>query len=155
VKASDIPMSEDQLLTNVLDAAKKLKLRTAHFRPAQTKSGRWVTPVQGDGKGWPDLVIVGPSGSLLRELKSATGSLSPEQKLWLQWLTDAGHDADVWKPRDWHSGRIRSELEAVARRKPRTALDSHCHEVRDGLLCVAHPGDPCDHQIPVDEEGRR
>lgn len=115
MKAADLPMSEDQLLTNVLDAAKKLKLRTAHFRPAQTQTGRWVTPVQGDGKGFPDCVIVGPGGSLLRELKSATGSLSREQREWLGWLKAAGLDADVWKPSDWHSGRIQDELRAISR----------------------------------------
>lgn len=119
MKAADIPMSEDQLLTNVLDAAKKLKLRTAHFRPAQTKSGRWVTPVQGDGAGWPDLVIVGPGGSLLRELKAEGKYPTPEQKVWLAWLTAAGEDAAVWRPRDWRSGRIQDELRAIARAKPR------------------------------------
>lgn len=115
MKAADLPMSEDQLLTNVLDAAKMLKLRTAHFRPAQTQTGRWVTPVQGDGKGFPDCVFVGLSGSLLRELKSERGSLSPEQKQWLGWLKAAGLDADVWRPRDWHSGRIQKELRAISR----------------------------------------
>ncbi|HEU5110122.1 MAG TPA: VRR-NUC domain-containing protein, partial [Micromonosporaceae bacterium] len=132
-------------LANVLDAAKRLKLRTAHFRPAMTQTGRWVTPVQGDGKGFPDLVIVGPSGSLLRELKSATGSLSAEQREWLGWLKTAGLDADVWKPRDWHSDRILSELRAIAKPKP------HCHVVRDGDTepCTEFPGEP-----HVDGDGR-
>lgn len=150
MKASDIPMSEDQLLANVLAMAKTLKLRTAHFRPALTQTGRWVTPVQGDGKGWPDLVIVGPSGSLLRELKAEGKYPTPEQKLWLACLTDAGLDAGVWKPRDWHSDRIKQELQAIARRKPRAAVDSHCHVVRDGDItpCPNPPGQP-----HVDEQG--
>lgn len=119
MKASDIPMSEDQLLDHVLETAKTFKLRTAHFRPAQVRSGKWVTPVQGDGKGWPDVVVVGPGGSLFRELKAEGKYPTPEQKVWLAWLTAAGEDAGVWKPRDWHSGRIQDELRAIARAKPR------------------------------------
>lgn len=115
MKASDIPMSEDQLLTNVLDLAKTLKLRTAHFRPAQVRPGKWITPVQGDGKGWPDLVVVGPGGALLRELKAEGEYPKPEQREWLAWLTAAGLDAGVWKPRDWRSGRIQEELRAICR----------------------------------------
>jgi hypothetical protein len=115
VKASDIPMSEDKLLSNVLEMAAALKLRTAHFRPAQVRSGKWVTPVQGDGKGWPDLVVVGPGGSLLRELKAEGKYPTPEQRAWLGWLAAAGQDAGVWRPRDWYSGRIDQELRAISR----------------------------------------
>jgi hypothetical protein len=115
VKASEIPMSEDELLGNVLDAAKTFKLRTAHFRPAQVRSGKWVTPVQGDGKGFPDVVIVGPGGSLMRELKAEGKYPTPEQREWLAWLTAAGLDAGVWKPCDWRSGRIERELRAISR----------------------------------------
>jgi hypothetical protein len=123
VKASAIPMSEDKLLTNVLELAKTFNLRTAHFRPAQVRSGKWVTPVQGDGKGWPDLVIVGRGGPLLRELKAEGKYPTPEQKAWLAWLTAAGLDAGVWKPRDWHSGRIEQELRAISRPRTREAFD--------------------------------
>lgn len=58
-------MTEQQLLANVLDLCRLLGLRTAHFRPAQTAHG-WRTPVSGDGQGWPDLVIVGAGGILVR-----------------------------------------------------------------------------------------
>lgn len=109
------PMSEDELLRSVIDACRTLGLRTVHFRPALTQTGKWRTPVQGDGKGWPDLTIVGPGGILFRELKAERGATTPEQRQWISWLTEAGCNVAVWKPRDWHSGRIITELKALHR----------------------------------------
>lgn len=107
-------MSEDDLLGTVLDMASTLGVRTAHFRPAQTAQG-WRTPVAGDGKGWPDLVLVGRGGVLYRELKSATGSPTADQEVWLAALCVAGQDTAVWRPADLRSGRILAELRAVSR----------------------------------------
>lgn len=109
-------MSEDHLLVAVLDMAKQMGVLTAHFRPAQAKSGRWLTPVQGDGKGFPDVVLAGEGGLLFRELKSAKGILSPEQKVWLDVLAAAGADAGVWRPADLRSGRIEAETRAIRRK---------------------------------------
>ncbi|WP_328344885.1 VRR-NUC domain-containing protein [Micromonospora sp. NBC_00421] len=113
---------EDDFQRKVLDLCKLLHLHTAHFRPAMTAAGRWITPVSGDGKGWPDLTIVGPGGVLFRELKSATGSHRPEQRQWAVWLAEAGQDVAVWKPRDWESGRIAAELDAIRRPAARMAV---------------------------------
>jgi hypothetical protein len=111
-------MSEDDLLTAVLDLARLLGVFSAHFRPArrQGKDGRtrWETAVQGDGKGYPDLTLVGPAGLMFRELKSTSGTCSPEQAAWLAQLTAAGADTGVWRPADLKSGRIESELRALA-----------------------------------------
>jgi hypothetical protein len=106
---------EEVFQRQVIDLCRLMHLHTAHFRPALSRSGRYMTPVGGDGKGWPDLTIVGPGGVLFRELKSPTGSRSPEQRLWAEWLAEAGADVAVWKPRDMESGRIRRELEALRR----------------------------------------
>lgn len=113
-------MSEDALLRTVLDMARHMGVLTAHFRPAQSKTGRWLTAVQGDGKGFPDVTLCGPGGVLFRELKAAKGSLSPEQKVWLEALTAAGADAGVWRPTDLASGRIDAEIRAVRRPRVRT-----------------------------------
>jgi hypothetical protein len=86
---------------------------TAHFRPAQSQTGRWLTAVQGDGKGYPDLTLVGKGGVLFRELKAAKGVLKPEQRLWLAALEEAGADAGVWRPVDLQSGRIEAEIRVV------------------------------------------
>lgn len=106
---------EERLKLAVLDLCKHLGLKVAHFRPGMTKRGNWVTAVQGDGKGYPDLTIVGPGGFMWRELKDDGKYPTPEQKAWLADLTAAGADADVWKPKDLISGRIKAELTAIRR----------------------------------------
>lgn len=110
------PMSEDDLLRTVIDMAQRMGVLVAHFRPAQSKTGRWLTAVQGDGKGFPDLVVAGGGGVLFRELKAAKGSTTPEQRRWLGMLTTAEADADVWRPADLQSGRIEAELRAIRKR---------------------------------------
>lgn len=112
-------MTEDELLHNVLDLCRYLHLRTAHFRPAQTARG-WRTPVQGDGQGYPDLVIPGRHRTgarvLWRELKGPRGVLSVHQRAWIDDLGEANADVRVWTVKDWTSGLIRSELEYAAGR---------------------------------------
>lgn len=114
-RAATLPMSEDQLLTSVLDLVGVLGLHAVHFRPALDSRGRWRTPVQGDGKGWPDLTIVGPHGGLFRELKQEDRYPTVDQRAWIERLTNAGFDASWWRPRDWHSGRVERELRAISR----------------------------------------
>jgi hypothetical protein len=113
-------VTEDELLAAVIDLCRLRGCTVAHFRPARVKdrdgSDRWVTAVQGDGKGYPDLTIVGPAGVLFRELKSATGTLSPEQKGWSLKLRAAGADFAVWTPADLRCGRIDRELRALRSR---------------------------------------
>lgn len=111
-------MSEDDLKKAVIDMAHLFGLKVAHFRPARTidrRTGKetWRTPVEADGKGFPDLVIVGPGGVLYRELKSATGTFSEEQDMWLAVLKRAGQNAEGWRPADLRSGRIERELRAL------------------------------------------
>lgn len=107
-------MSENDLLAAVLDLARLHHVRTAHFRPAKTALG-WRTAVSGDGAGFPDLVLVGRSGVLFRELKSATGTLGPDQLDWVDALQNAGASIAVWRPVDLRSGRIAQELREVSR----------------------------------------
>jgi hypothetical protein len=109
-------MSEDVLLRTVIDMAQHMGVLAAHFRPAQAKSGRWLTAVQGDGKGYPDVTLVGPGGVLFRELKADRKYPAPEQRRWLTALDEAGADAGVWRPADLQSGRIEAELRAVRKR---------------------------------------
>jgi len=67
-------------------------------------------------KGFPDLVLVNPrhGAVLFRELKTARGRLTPEQRDWLTALKFAGQDADVWRPADLLSGVIEASLQASA-----------------------------------------
>lgn len=103
----EIPMSEAELLSNVIDAAGKLKWRVSHFRPARTlRNGveTWVTPMQGD-KGFPDLVLA-RERVVWVECKSKYGKLTLEEDEWLTTLTNAGQETHVWKPKDWLDGTI-------------------------------------------------
>lgn len=104
-------MLEDDLKKSVLDLCKLLHLRTAHFRAAKTAKG-YRTPVEGDGKGWPDLIIVGRR-LIVRELKQDGKYPTPEQRVWIAALEAAGVDIAVWRPADLHSGRIKRELDGV------------------------------------------
>ena len=63
--------------------------------------------------GFPDLVIVGKRGFMFRELKQPKGILSAEQQVWLDKLTAAKADADVWRPSDWPT-RVTTELRSIA-----------------------------------------
>lgn len=69
-------------------------------------------------RGFPDLVIIG-NRVLWRELKGWKPSSRPtrEQVKVLNGLRSAGQDADVWRPADWFSGRIKNELTAVRIRR--------------------------------------
>lgn len=84
----------------VLELAKLHGWRTAHFRPAMTAKG-WRTPVQGDGAGFPDLVLVRGCRLIFAELKATKGRVSPEQTEWLTRLMGAGAECYIWRPDDW------------------------------------------------------
>lgn len=96
-------MSEPEFQAAVIEAARLLGWRVAHFRPARTRRG-WRTPVQGDGRGFPDLVAVHPGRGVLlvRELKAGgRAKLSREQAAWLADFEACGVDVGVWRPDDW------------------------------------------------------
>ena len=65
-------------------------------RPAQVRSGRWATNVQGH-TGWPDLALAHPTrGFLLVELKRRPNRIEPAQQAWHDMLRAAGVDVRVW-----------------------------------------------------------
>lgn len=102
----------------VIDMAHIAGWKVAHFRPGMTsRIGKdskpvWVTPVQGDGKGFVDCVLVHPERRILDkprllfvELKSETGNLSKEQEDWVIWLRSAGQKVYVWRPSDFDEAK--------------------------------------------------
>ena len=99
---------ERDLCSNVIDVARIFGWRVAHFRPAQTKYG-WRTAVQGDGAGFPDLILVRDE-VLAVELKVDRNVLSDEQALWLEAFRAAGVEGIVWTEHDWYDGVIESRL---------------------------------------------
>lgn len=100
-------ITESQFQRQVIELAQLLGWRVAAFRPALNARGQWRTAVQGDGAGWPDLVLV-RDRVLFRELKRDGAYLEPRQKVWRDQLVAAGADWGVWRPRDFD--RIQAEL---------------------------------------------
>ncbi|MFA5053017.1 MAG: VRR-NUC domain-containing protein [Parcubacteria group bacterium] len=89
-------MLEAEFQDTVADAARVLGWFIYHARPARTAKG-WRTSVSYDGKGFPDLVAV-RERVLFIELKSSTGSMSAEQKVWRVRLKRAGAEYHLWTP---------------------------------------------------------
>jgi hypothetical protein len=104
--------SEAEFTATVIKMAQLLGWKAAHFRPARTKSG-WVTPVQGDGKGFPDLVLIKPHHRLVvAELKVGKNQTRPEQKTWIYNFMSVNVSTFVWTPDDWE------QIEKVLGAKP-------------------------------------
>lgn len=107
-------MTEAELQACVLDLAKVMHWRVAHFRQALTAKG-WRTPVSADGAGFPDLVLAAPcrhdaiySQVLFVELKGSGGKVTSAQREWLDLLAP---NAAVWTPKEWLDGTIQKVLE--------------------------------------------
>lgn len=92
-------VTEQQFQAQIIELARILGWRSAHFRPAKTVRG-WRTPVQGDGAGFPDTILVRGDRLVVAELKSAAGRVSTEQTAWLEALAAAGAETYVWRPAD-------------------------------------------------------
>lgn len=98
-------MTEHELEHEVIAEATRLKLRLLII----PDSRRLV-----HGKGFPDLVIVGPRSVLFVELKDDGGRLARDQLQWQYALKAAGARHLVWRPHHWRTGEIRIELQHLA-----------------------------------------
>lgn len=70
-------------------------------------------------RGWPDRVYAVRAGQratglMFRELKRQGKNPTAAQQMWLDAITAAGLDADVWRPEDLLSGRVTRELASLA-----------------------------------------
>jgi hypothetical protein len=92
-------LSEKQFMAQVIQLAKLHRWRVAHFRPAMTSKG-WRTPVQGDGAGFPDLILIRGPVLIAAELKVGS-KVTPEQTAWLEAFGGAGARVFVWRPENW------------------------------------------------------
>lgn len=98
-------LSEAEFTRQVIRLAQLRGWRTAHFLPGCNRRGQWRTAVQGDGAGFPDLVLV-RHAVIVAELKVGT-DVRPDQRDWLRAFEAAGVPAYTWRPADW------PEIEAV------------------------------------------
>ena len=97
-RAPVFPISEAAFQDFVIEAARTLGWKCAHFRPAQTARG-WRTPVLADGAGFPDLILV-RDRVIAAELKAERGRVSAAQNDWLEALRLADIETHVWRPSD-------------------------------------------------------
>jgi hypothetical protein len=95
----------------VIDLARLTGWRVHHTRPALTRRGRWLTPIQGDA-GFPDLVLCRGGRVIFAELKRVGGKPTAEQQAWLEALQAcAGVECYLWTPDDWDA------IEAILTRR--------------------------------------
>ena len=96
--------SEAEFAAQVIALARLRGWLVAHFRPARTAAG-WRTAVQGDGAGFPDLVLTRrpprPGRLVVAELKAGRNAATGGQAEWLAAFRAAGAEAHVWRPGDW------------------------------------------------------
>lgn len=101
-------MTEAKLQEAIVDMARTLGWRVAHFGAARTDKG-WRTPARYDGAGFPDLVLV-RERVLFVELKGHRGVLRDEQSGWANALGRAGAEWHLWTPVEWMNGDVDKAL---------------------------------------------
>lgn len=99
-------MTERQLQDRIIAYCQWLRLKVYHVN----RSDKGVV----SSKGFPDLVIAGPMGTIFVELKSQAGKVTEEQKEWLAVLSRSQDHVYVWRPEDWDY--IEQTLKKVAGR---------------------------------------
>lgn len=77
--------TEAQFTKKVIEYLKLKGWMVTHFRPAQARSGRWMTALQGD-PGFVDIVAARAGDVWFLELKSAGGRLQAQQRVWAKHL---------------------------------------------------------------------
>ena len=92
-------MTEAEFSKKVIKLARKHGWLVAHFHRAPTVKGNWATPVAGDGKGFPDLVLV-RERVMFVELKADRRYPGPDQRRWLERLRETEAEVYVWRPAD-------------------------------------------------------
>lgn len=101
---------EDSFTRQVLKYARLNGWKTIHIRPGRTKDG-WNTPIQGDGIGFPDLLMIRGPEIVVAELKCGKNKVNECQRDWLKAFEEARVPAYWWYPKDWE------EIESVLARK--------------------------------------
>jgi hypothetical protein len=97
----------------IIDLAHTHQWRVCHFASVPiTRRGKtfYATPVEGDGKGWPDLFLVRRERALAVEVKGDGDRLRPDQERWLADLMAAGIPTFVCGRQQWEDGAMESWL---------------------------------------------
>lgn len=99
-------MTEKQFQDRIIALCQWLHLRVYHV----SRSDRAIVT----DKGFPDLVIAGPMGTIFAELKTDKGKPSADQVEWLSLLSRSNDHVYLWRPSDWE--RVQTILKEVAGR---------------------------------------
>ena len=102
-------LTEKELTADVIAMARLFGWRIAHFRSVETKRQGWQTPVQGDGKGFPDLCLV-RERVIFIELKVGKNKLAPEQETWRDWIIASGGEWHLITDKGWLDGQAEEIL---------------------------------------------
>ncbi len=98
-------ITETEFQTQVIRLAQLFGWKVAHFRAVkiQRKDGSvyFQTPVQADGAGFPDLILLRNAVMIAAELKVGRNQPTPAQEAWLRDFAKAGAIAVTWTPKDW------------------------------------------------------
>jgi hypothetical protein len=95
-------VTESELQAEVCRLCRKYEVLYFH-----STDSRWDI-----GPGFPDLVLV-KSSVLWVELKSSTGTLKPEQRIWRYALEDARQQYRLWRPGDLTNETIEETLSTL------------------------------------------
>ncbi len=102
--ALDLLITEANFQLQVISVAHYTGWLVAHFRGVRIQRANgsvyYQTPVQADGAGFPDLVLVNErkKRTIFAELKSEKGRVTPDEQAWLDALRAAGQAVFVWRP---------------------------------------------------------
>lgn len=101
--------TEASFTRGVVRMAQLFRWHVVHWDTGRGRSGKWITPYLGDGKGFPDVVALRGDALLVAELKVPPNKATPEQLDWLDRFRAVGAGAYLWTPDSW------AEIEAVLR----------------------------------------
>jgi len=99
-------ITEDAFQSQVIALARLYGWKVAHFRSVKIAkaNGRvqYMTPVQADGAGFPDLVLLHAKKEriIVAELKVGA-KVTKQQEAWLDGFKQCGMETRVWRPKDW------------------------------------------------------
>ena len=95
-------MKEADLQKAVIEHAKLLGWRIAHFSTSRAiRDGAFYTAQRGN-PGFPDLVLLRPPRMIFAELKTQRGRVDFDQATWLNGIELVpGCEQFVWRPADW------------------------------------------------------
>lgn len=103
-RVKSLKLNEAQFTRLVIDMARLFGWRVAHFRTVrvQRKDGSFYyeTPVQGDGAGFPDLLLIKGDVGIVAELKVGKNRLTDAQASWIVKFNKVGFRVYEWRPKD-------------------------------------------------------